>query len=286
MAALPPYAYASLPLVLIGLWHAICSCRSYARSPSLFYARTWHPLPRFRYGELLAELIALVGATVFHSITVSNMQQGSTSQIVALQQLLMLIFFVGALLLTFISEATPALPLPHDANFLILGIAFCIECFVVLRSASDPQLSLELESFHIQAGLALLAALTCFLLAWHPASFLVSITFSSSLTLQGSWLLQLGFSLYSDRFLPEGCHRLSNGYTQCDIDAAKQRAVAIMDLAFIIHVLVLVFVYAFIYVLGARGNGHRRNSSYEAIDTNGESDHLQMKPLSTKVVID
>lgn len=228
----------------------------------------------------------MVGATVFHSIAVSNMQQGSTSQILALQQLVMLIFFVGALLLILISETTTALPLPHEANFLLLGVAFCIESFVVLHSVSDPQLALELESFHIQAGLAGLTALTCFLLAWRPASFLVSITFSSSLTLHGSWLLQLGFSLYSDHFLPEGCHRLSNGYTQCDIDVAKQRAVDIMDLAFIIHVLVVVFVYAFIYALAARGNGHRRNSGYEAMDTNGESDHLQMKPLSTKVVID
>lgn len=218
------------------------------------------------------------------------MQKGSTPQILALQQLLMLFFFVGALLLTLISETTPALLLPHDANFLLLGVAFCIECFVVLRSASDPQLTLESESFHIQASLAAVTALTCFLLAWRPASFLVSIIFSSSLTLQGSWLLQLGFSLYADRFLPEGCHRLSTGYTQCDVDAAKQRAVALMDLAFIIHVLVVVFVYAVIHaiaLLASRGNGHRRNSSgYEAVDINGESDHLQMKPLSTKVVID
>lgn len=286
MAPLPPYAYVSFPLVLIGLWHAICICRSYVRSPSLFYARTWHPFPRLRHAELVAELAATVSATVFHSIAVSSLQKGSTLQILALQQLLMLIFFLSALLLTLISETTLALPLPSDTNFLLLGVAFCIECFVILRSASDPQLSLELESFHILAGLAALTALTCFLLAWRPTSFLVSIAFSYCLALQGSWLLQLGFTLNFERFLPEGCHHLSNGYTQCDVDAAKQRAVALIDLAFVIHVLVMVVVYAFIYGLVARGNGHRRNSGYEAVDTNGESEHLQMKPLSAKVVID
>ncbi|MCO5603798.1 hypothetical protein L7F22_057950 [Adiantum nelumboides] len=286
MAALPPYAYASLPLILVSLWHAICSCRSYARSPSLFYARTWHPLPRLRYGELLAELLVLSGAAAYHAIAVSHMQTGSTLQILGLQQLLMLIFFMGALFLTLISEATIALPLPSDANFLLLGVAFSMECFVALCSASDRQLALELESFRILGALAAFSAFTCFILAWRPSSILATITFSASLALQGSWLLQLGFSLYSDSFLPEGCHHLSNGYTQCDIDLAKIRAVAIMDLALIIHVLVVIFVFAFVYALASRGTGYRRNSGYEAMDANGESDHLQMKPLSTKVVID
>lgn len=286
MAALPPYAYASVPLILVSLWHAICSCRSYARSSSLFYARTWHPLPRLRYGELLAELLVLAGATAYHAISVSRMQTGSTSQILGFQQLLMLFFFMGVLFLSLVSEATQALPLPPDANFLLLGVAFSVECFVALCSASDLQFVLELECFRIVGAVAAFSAFTCFLLAWRPSSFLVSITFSASLALQGSWLLQLGFSLYLDKFLPEGCHRLSNGYTQCDIDVSKLRAVAIMDLAFIIHVLVVMFVFAFVYSLASRGIGYRRNSGYEAMDVNGESDHLQMKPLSTKVVID
>ncbi|MCO5603799.1 hypothetical protein L7F22_057951 [Adiantum nelumboides] len=174
MVALPPYAYASLPLILLSLWQAICSCRSYARSPSLFYARTWHPLPRLCYGELLAELLVLSGAAAYHAIAVSHMQTGSTLQILGLQQLLILIFFMVALFLTLISEATIAFPLPSDANFLLLGVTFSMECFVALSSASVWQLALELESFRILGALAAFSAFTCFILAWRPSSILAT----------------------------------------------------------------------------------------------------------------
>lgn len=286
MAPLPPYAYASVPLIVVSVWHLICSCKSYLRSPALFYAKTWQPCSRVRHGELYAELVAMVGATVYQAIALSSLQKGSTAQILALQQLVMLLFFMAALLLILISEATLALPLPQDANFLLLGIAFWVEWFVIYRSSSDPQLALEHESFHILAALAALSASACFLLAWRPHSFLVSITFSSSLSLQGTWLLQLGFSLYSEIFLPEGCHRLSSKSTQCDVEAAGLRAVALMDLAFVIHVLVVVFVFALVYAIVSRGVGYRRNGGYEGVDTNGDSEHLQMRPLSTKVVVD
>ncbi|MCO5609812.1 hypothetical protein L7F22_064044 [Adiantum nelumboides] len=46
---------------------------------------TWHPLPRRRYGELLAELLVLLGAAAYHAIAVSHMQTGSTLQILGLQ---------------------------------------------------------------------------------------------------------------------------------------------------------------------------------------------------------
>ncbi|KAH7289420.1 hypothetical protein KP509_30G000900 [Ceratopteris richardii] len=286
MAPLPPYVYASVPLILVSLWHAICSSRSYARSPSLFYARTWHPLPRVRYGELVVEILALAAATAYYATVVCSLRRGSTSEILALQQLCMLIFFTGVFLITFISEATVALPLPQDAHFSLLGVAFAIECFVAVCSASDPNLSFQLESFRILAALAAFSSSICFLLAWRSSSFLLSITFSASLALQGTWLFQIGVSLYSDRFLPEGCHHLSTGYTQCDVEVAKQRAVTIMDLLLIIHAFVIIFVYVFVYALACRGIAHaRRNSGYDPMDVNGDSDHLQMKPLS-KVVID
>ncbi|KAH7445578.1 hypothetical protein KP509_01G015600 [Ceratopteris richardii] len=199
----------------------------------------------------------------------------------------MLVFFIVVFFLILVNESTLAFSLPQDFNFLLLGFSFSVESFVAVCSATDPNLLFELESFRILAALAGFSALTCFLLAWKPVSFMVSITFSASLALQGSWLLQMGLSLYSDEFLPEGCHHLSNGHTQCDIAVADHRAVALMDLLLIIHIICILLVFVAAYGISYRKPGHtRRHSGYEFVDGNGEVDQLQMRQLPTKVVID
>lgn len=157
---------------------------------------------------------------------------------------------------------------------------------MVLDRVADPDLILERECSQLLGVVAFVCAGSCLLLAWRPKAFFVNLVLCVSISLQGTWLLQIGLSLFSDRFLPEGCHRLTSGFTQCDVDASKLRAKALMDLAFMIHVMVVIFVFVLAYALISKGAGYKRNGGYDALETNGEPDHLQMKPLSTKVVVD
>ena len=102
-------------------------------------------------------------------------------------------------------------------------------------------------------------------------------------------MLQTGLSLYVEAFIPEGCHRLLDvvngveGSTKCDLEESRLRAVAILDLAFLIHVMFVLLIVIVIYAVIARAVGVRRGGSYEALPAaaaGGENNHIQMKALT------
>ncbi|XP_028127370.1 calcium-binding protein LPS1-alpha-like [Camellia sinensis] len=75
----------------------------------------------------------------------------------------------------------------------------------------------------------------------HPRLFVADLALGVSLCLQGLWVLQTGLSLSVAVFIPEGCHKLLDVVrgvdvsTKCDLDDSKLRAVAILDLMFVLH---------------------------------------------------
>lgn len=105
--------------------------------------------------------------------------------------------------------------------------------------------------------------------------------------MQGLWELQTGLSLYVEAFIPEGCHKLLDvvsgveGSTKCDLDESRLRAVAILDLVFVVHAMFVVIIVMLTYALVAKTVGMKRLGSYEALPTNAaDSNHIQMKALT------
>jgi len=121
----------------------------------------------------------------------------------------------------------------------------------------------------------------------------------------GLWAAQSGLSLYVDACVPAGCHRLLDAggatapATRCDVEEARLRAVAVMDLALSVHCIVVAAVVAGVLLGVARcfgidssaGAGRRHNgSSYDALPTvasagaMAEMEHLQGKGVVGKSV--
>lgn len=98
-------------------------------------------------------------------------------------------------------------------------------------------------------------------------------------------MLQTGLSLYVDAFIPDGCHKLLDvvtgveGSTKCDLEDSKLRAVAILDLAFVVHVMFVLIIVIVSYAVVAKSVGIRRFGSYEALP-NADSSHIQMKAMT------
>lgn len=122
---------------------------------------------------------------------------------------------------------------------------------------------------------------------------MADVGIGASICLQGLWTLQTGLSLYVDAFIPEGCHKLLDvvsgveGSTKCDLDDSKLRAVAILDLVFVIHVMFVVVIVMVTYAAVVKTVGIRaRFGSYEALPTAAtvvsatDSNHIQMKALT------
>ncbi|TVT97256.1 hypothetical protein EJB05_57503, partial [Eragrostis curvula] len=121
----------------------------------------------------------------------------------------------------------------------------------------------------------------------------------------GLWAAQAGLSLYVDACVPAGCHRLIDAAaapaTRCDVEEARLRAVAVMDLALSAHCVVVAAVAAGVCFAVARccgvdggavtGIGRRHNgSSYDALPSvtsagaMAEMEHLPVKNVSGKSV--
>jgi len=87
--------------------------------------------------------------------------------------------------------------------------------------------------------------------------------------LQGTWMFQIGLFLYVEDYIPEGCHyRLDlptgiDGSTQCDVEVSRIRAVALMNLAFNFHVILVLLVSVLVFAVVAKLHGPRRG--YDAI---------------------
>lgn len=126
------------------------------------------------------------------------------------------------------------------------------------------------------------------MLACNSKFFVADVALGGSLCLQGLWELQTGLSLYVEAFIPEGCHKLLDvvkgveGSTKCDLEESKLRAMAILDLLFLVHVMFVFIIIMATYAVVAKTVAVRRMGSYEALP-NASSDpnnHIQMKALA------
>ena len=122
------------------------------------------------------------------------------------------------------------------------------------------------------------AAALCVALALKPRLFGADLGLGGALCLKGLWALQTGLSLNVEAFIPEGCHRLLDvvGSTKCDLEESALRAAAVLDLAFLVHV---VFAFLAMMLVLVLVSGARRQSSppYEALH---DHNHIQMKAIA------
>ncbi|KAL2649885.1 hypothetical protein R1flu_018013 [Riccia fluitans] len=283
-----------------GLWHLFSASVSYLRHPRDYCARAWQPVP-FVTGKLrsleLYVLLITIPIAIFYELEISTsfspFEDGVIPiyRIASFQHSVVLLMFWLFAALVLISESSSALPLPYELPFVLIGLAFLVELTVMGQEAS-LNAGLEGKCYTLLSFAIGVSAVCAFLLAWQPRAFFVDFMFCMSLLLQGTWLFQIGLSLYVEDFIPEGCHRLQdlpvgvNGSTQCDLEEAKLRARGLMAFAFNCHVTLVVLFGVFALGMVARLQGYRRGG-YDpvSIDFDGDN-HLQMKPLGNKLSFD
>ncbi|XP_054816835.1 uncharacterized protein LOC129316428 [Prosopis cineraria] len=305
MAALLYHMFSSSALVSLGLYNLIASTRSYLKSPHSYSAKPFHPFPpsssntqnhRLRYLPLYLVSACLLIAFI-HQLIISSdsdpLLKGHTPvhRFTSLQSAAVLFLFLILSLSLFLSDSSTLLPLPNDLIFALASALFFLQYSVSAASASVQTSDLEAKCNSVSARISATAALLCLVIACKPRLFVADIGLGASLILQGLWVLQTGLSLYVDAFIPEGCHRLLDvvngveGSTKCDVEEFKFRAVAILDLLFLVHVMFLVVIVMITYAVVAKSVGVRRSGSYDALPNSSspsESNHshIQMKSLT------
>ncbi|WVZ51404.1 hypothetical protein U9M48_002554 [Paspalum notatum var. saurae] len=204
----------------------------------------------------------------------------------------------------------PFLPAPHLPLLrpLLLSLPLLLLARAAgLLAASFPPSDLQAHALAVARILLLAAAaasLCASLTAAAPrgtaaagAHFAAEAALACAGAVGGLWAAQSGLTLYVDACVPAGCHRLLDvgggaapPATRCDVEEARLRAVAVMDLALSMHCVfvaavaatVLLGVARWFGVDGSAGAGRRHNgSSYDALPTvasaGAEMEHLQAK---------
>ncbi|KAL6140936.1 hypothetical protein ACLB2K_059228 [Fragaria x ananassa] len=301
MAALVYQIISSAALVSLGLYHMVATTRNHLRSPQAYFARPYHPFPlssssspsnnhRLRFLQLYLVIAFLVVAIV-HQIVISLdadlllKGRSPVHHFTSLQSAASLFLFLLLTLALLLSEWSPALlPLPNDLIFGLTAALFYLQSFVSWGAATVQTSDLQAKCDSVSGRISALASILCLVLACQPKLFVADIGLGASMSLQGLWVLQTGLSLYVDAFIPEGCHKLLDvvngveGSTKCDLDESKLRAVAILDLVFLVHVMFVLLIVMVTYAMTAKSVGIRALGSYEALPS--DNTHIQMKALS------
>lgn len=112
--------------------------------------------------------------------------------------------------------------------------------------------------YHISGGLTILCACSCFYLSMKPSAFFAEFLLSSGLTFKGTWLFQVGLSLYTKAFALKGCRAMlvlpatGDAFVHCDLEEDGLRGIALMNLIFIGHAfLVLILGLGLICLLSS-----------------------------------
>ncbi|XP_062151738.1 uncharacterized protein LOC133860098 [Alnus glutinosa] len=304
MAGLGYEIFASSALVSLGFYHLISTTRNYLKSPQSYSAKPFHPLTLassshfLKHLELYLLILCLLIAFA-HQLLVSfdpdPLLKGHTPvhRLTSLQSAAVFFLFLLLSLSLLLSDSHSALlPLPSDLLFALASGLFFLQYSVSSSAASVQTSDLQARCDSISARVSALAALLCLLLACRPKLFVADVCLGAAMCLQGLWVLQTGLSLYVDAFIPEGCHRLLDvvsgveGSTKCELEDSKLRAVAILDLVFLVHVMFVLLIVVVTYAAVAKTLGIRRSlGSYQALPTtaslaDNNNNHIQMKALT------
>lgn len=208
------------------------------------------------------------------------------------------------------------LPLPFLSPFLLLHRPLLLSLPLLLLARAANLLAASFPSSDLQqhalavASLLLLAGAAASLLSSlatprSPAHFAAEAALACAGAVGALWAAQTGLSLYVDACVPAGCHRLIDARvapaTRCDVEEARLRAVAVLDLALSVYCVVVAAMAAGVCLgvarwCGVDGGtvpwmGRRHNgSSYDALPsvvspgTMAEMEHLPVKNIVGKSV--
>ncbi|KAL6971242.1 hypothetical protein U1Q18_030923 [Sarracenia purpurea var. burkii] len=250
MASLATHFSSFLFFFPLGIRRLLCSSSLYLKNPSLYRSKTWYfSEPRWKNFDFYALLIALPIASFSDMFLFLAFSGHPTLRFAFLHQSAVVFIFWVLVILIIFRESFDPFAIPENFIFIFAGISFLIDYMVMGEGITG----LGGVVYDLLGKLTLVCAACCLYLSIIPASFSVEFLLSSGLVFKGTWALQIGLSLYSDTFALKGCGKISIspalGKTdlKCDLEEDRLRGIALMNLLFIGHAIV-VFVASFVLV--------------------------------------
>ncbi|CAM6028384.1 unnamed protein product [Sphagnum balticum] len=271
---------------MVGLWHLLNCIFNYVKDSKGFCCRVWHPPAwcaqgsRLRYVELY---IIIVGSFIdmcvefFYSTHRRFVVDGAlnTAHLNDFEHSAMLLMFFLFAVSALVSEATGWLPLPEGGLFLMASMAFTAE-YLLFYFHSTTHAGLEGRYHEILVMLIGLCILGAVLAAAYPQKFVVDLTCSLALTLQGAWFYCTAYTLYGP-LMPTGCMD-RGGTIVCESDTAEKRGqvFAIVQLSVLVVCLWVLVLGTFAIVAHFYGPPDLFYPDPEPNEISNESDRSQV----------
>ncbi|KAG8369872.1 hypothetical protein BUALT_Bualt14G0058700 [Buddleja alternifolia] len=283
MASLATHFTASLFLCPLGIRRLLSSTSLYLKNPSLYRSKIWYfSEPKWKNLDLYTLLIVLPIASFSHIFIFFAFSGHPTYEFSFLQQSLVIFFFWALLILIVLKESLDLYTVPENFVFIFAGIAFIIEFYMNGKGV----VGLGGVVYGLLGGLAVLCAACCVYLSVKPSAFFADFLLSSGLVLKGTWVLQVGLSLYSDAFGLKGCGKISwvtltedEADVKCELEDDKWRGIALMNFLFIVHVVMVIIASFALFGLLHRYRSLRCGEASGVSLAEIESDGVLMHPL-------
>lgn len=148
-----------------------------------------------------------------------------------------LTFFWLLLLLILLSNHRP---IPDGFIFAFAAISFLLELYLI-DNGDTVFTNVTSYAYHLSCLLSLVCACSCMYLSVNPYSFFAEFALCGGLVFKGTWVMQIGLNLYTDMFAFKGCLKMNGkvGYVKCDLNEDSLRAIALIDLLFVCHAIVV-----------------------------------------------
>ncbi|KAL3692721.1 hypothetical protein R1sor_006372 [Riccia sorocarpa] len=268
---------------VIGLWQAYSAVKSFRSSDS--GGRVPRPLVKAGKAHRTSELVIIAVLSVLHMIfsliaSNSNQLHGSgVGMAVSLERFGVATLFLLYSLVAFLSEGSSFLPLPAGTLELIALFAFGEEFLLFNQSrGGEDHDAVGLESQYYSLLLVPIGVclITTALEIAFPIAVLPPIVRSMALILQGSWFYQMAVSLFTTKWIAQGCELTRRGegdYTVRCEGMSLMRGKAIATLQFNCHLAMLLLFLLPLY--GLMSKWYKVPSSYERLGDNEVMDEAR-----------
>ncbi|KAK7279197.1 hypothetical protein RJT34_24243 [Clitoria ternatea] len=262
MASLATHFSAFVLFFPIGIRRLLSSSSMYLHNPSQFRSKLWYfSDPKWKNLDLYALLVALPIASFSELFLFFSFSGHPTYRFSFFQQSLTLLAFWVLVILIFVRDYVGGTLLLNESFvFLFGGVVFLLEYSVIGKGVSG----IAGAVYGLLSGLTLMCAFSCIYLSVMPCAFFAEFFLSSGMVFKGTWLLQVGFSLYTDAFGLNGCQNVSpflalpqneDVDVHCDLVEDSLRGAALMQFLFSVHaILVLVLAVGVFGVLASNRN--------------------------------
>ncbi|KAK7344582.1 hypothetical protein VNO77_14354 [Canavalia gladiata] len=261
MASFATHFSGSVLLFPIALRRLLSSTSLFLQNPSNFRSKLWYfSNPNLKNLDLYALLIVLPIASFSHLFLFFSLSSHPAFTFSFFHQSLILFAF-WLLLLFIIAHNYLGRPLLNQSFlFLFAGVVFLMEYSNIGKGVSG----LAASVYALLGRLTLVCAAACIYLSFKPCAFFAEFLLSCGLVFKGTWVMQVGVSLYTDAFGVKGCQKIAfldplmeSVDMHCDLDEDRLRGAALMHLLFTVHAIVVMVLGVGVFGLVASNRGLR-----------------------------